>query len=461
MEGSGPSDEVSRELGVEGVGEGSTRWRGSRLRKPRNGLASWAERTIPSREHSSNEVEADETGVLRDQDIDTMDAREVDGGRWRRLTNAEAEADLSVLRSMAETRDGTDGRNNRTEDGTEVMEVTEWRNPRLVRRHAARVRSERIARSSAALTESSEGPALRHFGDLLNGRARGPEASGSRDKEVHDYSAVLGLSSDEEDGPGTGKKPVHEVIDLGGDSPLPSNGRGNGFINDGSIRNEEAGPSQSPGQSPLRRLMQRPASADAKRARRIMRSGVAFPEERDDEDEFLTSDDPHDANEPSGDQIPVGQSRPEPHHLRRGGSLNMAALRRERSLMAASAPRSRWDGRPFTSNGSRGRLGRHRLQPGGSSGVGLLDLNNLRRPLSGPSSSGIESTDAQMNGVVNLEEPDSPTLVSMRPGNTIVLEEDGESERARQLAEDERVARELQDSFAREDLGVERAPVHF
>ncbi|KAG0613353.1 hypothetical protein M758_6G096800 [Ceratodon purpureus] len=452
MEGSGPSDEGSREVGVEVVGEGSTRWRGSRLRKPRNGLASWTERTFPSRNQSSNEAEAEETGVLRDQDIDTVDG----GGRWRRLTNAEAEADLSVLRNMAEPRDGTDSRDNGTEDGTEVMEVTGWRNPRVVRRNAARVRSERVARSSAALPESSEGPELRHFGDLLDGRARGTEASGSRDVEVHDYSAVFGLSSDEEDGPASGKKPAHEVIDLGGDSPQLINGRVNGLISDDMIRNEEAGPSQSSGQSPLRRLMQRPASADAKRARRVLRSGVALPEERDDDDEFLTANYLEDVNDPIWNQIPVAQSRPEPHNLRRGGSTNMAALRRERSSMAAPGPRSRLDGRPFTSNGSRGRLGRHRFQPGGSSGVGLSDLNHLRMPFSVPSSSGNDSADAQSNGVVNLDEPDSPTLVSMRPGNTIVLEDDGESDRARQLAEDERVARELQDSFAREDLGIGR-----
>ena len=467
MEGSGLSGEGSRELGVEGGGEGSIRWRSLRVRKPRNSLTSWAERTIPSREHTSNEAGGEATGESRLQDIDGMDACEVDGGRWRTLSNAEAEADIELLRrrtlSNAETevdveelrrltepRDGTDGRDAGTEEGSEVMEVPAWRNFRSARRHGNRVRVERIARASAASTETSERPGLRHFGDLLDVRARVAEASGSRDKEVRDDSGVIGFSSDEEDGIVTGKKPVRDVIDLGGDSPLPGNGRGNGFINNGSIRHEEAGPSQSSGMSPLRRSMQRPASADAKRARRIMhRSGVAYPE-RNDEDELLALEDAHDVIEPPGDQIPVARSLPEPHNVRRGRSLNTAA-----------STRSRLDGRFLTGNGSRGRLGRHRLQPGSSAGLGLSDLNNLRRPFSIPSSLGNESRDAQINGVVNLEDPDSPTLISMIPENPIVLEDDGESERARQLAEDERVARELQESFAREDLGVERAPVHF
>jgi len=59
--------------------------------------------------------------------------------------------------------------------------------------------------------------------------------------------------------------------------------------------------------------------------------------------------------------------------------------------------------------------------------------------------------DAESNPVVNLEDQDSPTVVAMSPENTIVLDDDGDSDRARQLAEDERVARELQDSFALED----------
>jgi hypothetical protein len=431
MEGSGPSDEGSRELGVEGVGEGSTRWRNSRFRKPRNGLANCAEKNIVSCEHRSNEGDAEGPVEVRPQDVDAMDAREVDVGRWSSILNAEAEAeaeaDLSVLRSTAETHDIIDGRNAGTEDATEVMEVTGWRNRRPVRRHATRVRSEGIARVGlAALTESS-----------------------SSDREVHDYS--LGLSSDEEDGSVTGKKLAPDIIDLGGDSPLPGSSRGSGFISDGNIPDEEAGLSQSFGQSPLRRLAQRPASADAKRARRIMQSGVAYTEERDKEAEFLTLEDTHDVIESSRDQISVAQSRPESYNLRRVRSLDMAA----------SAPRSRLDGCFFNSNGSHGRLGRARLQAGGSSGVGFSDFNNLRWPFSIPSSSANETTDAQINGVLNLEGPDCPTLVPMRPENTTVVEDDGDSERARQLAEDERVARELQDSFAREDLGVERAPVHF
>lgn len=441
MEGSGPSDEGTSKLGMECVGEGSTRWRSLGLRKPRNGFANWAEGTMPSREHS-NEGEAEGTGKLRLQDVDAMDAREVDGGRWRRTSNAESEADLSVPRSMAGTRDGADGRNTGTGEGTKAMEVTGWRKPRPVRMHATMVRSEGIARthpSSAALTESNERSRLRHSGDLFDSRI---EASGSRDGEVHGYSAVLGLSSDEEDGPVTGKKPAHDVIDLGGDSPLPDSGRKNGFIKEGSVRSEEAWP------SPLRRLMSRPASANAKRARRIMRSGVTCPEDRDDQNELLTLEDSHDVFEPLGDRIPVAQSRPEPYTLTRGLSLNMTA----------SAPRSRLDGRFFNSNGSRGSLGRARLQSGGSLGVGLSDINNLRPPFSVPSSTGNESTDAQINGVVNLEESDFLTVIAMGPESAIVLEDDGESERMQQLAEDERVARELQDSFAREDLGIERAP---
>lgn len=443
MEGSGPSDEGGRELGVE---EGGPRCRSLRLCKPRiaNGLATWADRAIPSREHSSNEAEAEGARKMRVQDGGAMDGHEVDGGRWRRLTRAEADTDLSVRRSLAETPDGTNGRNMGIDERTDVMQVAGWPNARADRKHAAR---SGWAQASADLRESSEQPGLRHFGDLLGNRVGGMEAGGSRDKEVHERGASINVSSDEEDGVVTGKKQVNDVIYLGGDSPQPAD-RGDGF----GIRNEEAGPSQSSGQSPLRRSMHRPASADAKRPRRIInRSRVAYPEERNDEDEPHPYEDRDDIVEPAAEQLPGARSLPEPNNLRRGRSMNVAA----------SAPRSRLDDRFVPSNGPRGRLGRARLQPGGSSGLGLSDLNNLRRPFNVPSSSGNDSTRAHSNGVVNLEDSDSPTLGSMRPENTIVLEDDGESERTRQLAEDERVARELQDSFAREDLGVERAPVYF
>lgn len=446
MEGDGSSDRGNREYGMEGVGEGSTRLRGPRTRKPRSILANWTERTIPSREQTSNDAEVEGSGELRHQNSDAMDSSEVDSVRWRRSTNADA--DVSVWRNVADTRDGTNerifgGRNPGTEEGTEVMEVSGWRNPRMDRRHPP-MRWVRNAR--APVTETSERSGLSRLADLYDSGARGSEASGSRDRGVQDPSSVIGFSSDEEDAVVTGKKPVHDVIDLAGDSLAPGNGRANGLISDGS--NEEAGPSQSSGDSPPRRLMQRPASADAKRARRIMhRSGVAHPEERAVEDGLITLEDPNEI-EPSGDVAPP---LPEPYNLRRGRSLNLGV-----------STLNRLDRRPLsTSNGIRGRVRRHRFQPGGSSVVGFSDLNNLRRPFSVPSSSRNGNTDAQSNPVVNLEDPDSPTVVAVRPGNTIVLEDDGELERARQLAEDERVARELQDSFALEDLGSNQPPVRF
>lgn len=287
-----------------------------------------------------------------------------------------------------------------------------------------------VRSARAPVSESSERTSFGRLADLLDSGARASEASGSRDRGVHDTSAVIGFSSDEEDAVVAGKKPVHDVIDLAGDSPVP-----------GSVRNEEAGPSQSSGESPPRRVMQRPASADAKRARRIVnRSSVSHPEERAVEDGLITLEDP----EPSGDV--AAPALPEPYDLRRGRSLNLGLSTLNRVDRRAVA----------TSNGIRGRLRRHRFQPGGSSGVGLSDVNNLRRPFSVPSSSRNGNMDAQRNPVVNLEDQDSPTLVAVRPGNTIVLEDDGDSERARQLVDDERVARELQDSFALED----QPPVH-
>jgi len=423
MEGDGSGDGVNRGFGVE---EGITRMRGPRTRKPRSALTNWAERTMPSREKTSNDSEVEGRGELRHENSDTMDASEVDSVRGGRPTIADAlwgdEADTRGV-----TNESTfEGRNPRTEEGTEVVDVSGWHNHR---RHPP-MRWVRSAR--APVTESSERSGLGRLADLFDSGARGSEASGSGDRAVQDHSAVIGFSSDEEDAVGTGKKPVPDVINLAGDSPVP---RANGFFGNGS---EEAGPSQSSGESPPRRVMQRPASADAKRARRIIhRSGVTQPEERTVEDGLITLGDP-DGTEPSGDVAPPP---PEPYYLRRGRSLNLggSALNRldRRSLT--------------TNNGNRGRLRRHRFPPGGSSGVGFSELNNLRRPFSVPSSSGNGNTDTQSNPVVNLEDQDSPTVVGVRPGNTIVLEDDGESERARQLLEDERVARELQDSFALED----------
>lgn len=153
---------------------------------------------------------------------------------------------------------------------------------------------------------------------------------------------------------------------------------------------EAAGPS---GESPPRRD-QRPESADAKRARR--------------------------GEEPEPEASGETEAPPslEPYNLRRGrNNLNLGVSRLDRRALASN-------------NGLRGRVRRHhhRLQ-------GLSEVNNLRRPFLVP--------DAP---VVNLDDQDSPS-----GNNTIVLEDDAEAERARQLAEDERVARELQNSFALED----------
>lgn len=427
MEGDGSSDGGNREYGVEGIGEGSTRLRSSRTRKPRDFLANWGQRTDASYEQGSNNSEVEANGELRQQNSDAMESSEAENGtRTARSTDADAN-----WRYMGRRDAGAEeGRG-----AEEVMEVSAWRNPRMDRRHRW------VRNSRAAVAETSERTGLGRIADLFESGA-----SGSRN--VQDHGVVIGFSSDEDDdGVATGKQPVHDVIDLAGDSLVAGNDRANGLTIDGSsARNEDAGPSQSSGESPPRRLMQRPAFADAKRARRIMhRSAVTHPEERAVEDGLITLDDAN-VVEPPGDAA-AAPLLPEPYNLRRGRSLNLGV-----------SPLTRLDRRGLTaSNGIRGRVRRHnRFQPGGSAGVGFSDLNNLRRPFSVPSS----SRNGNMPVLVNLDDRESPTGVAEGPGNNpIVLEDDADSERARQLLEDERVARELQDSFAQEDLGTEHPPV--
>uniref|UniRef100_A0A7I4D6D7 RING-type domain-containing protein n=1 Tax=Physcomitrium patens TaxID=3218 RepID=A0A7I4D6D7_PHYPA len=369
MEGSGPSEEGSKGNEVEVLGEGSTRWRGSRVLKPCNALAGWSERATPSLEHTSNEVEVEDNGELQHQAADTMDDRETSDARWCRLANPEADVSpwrrrvrIDTMPSVA--RDATsgmthDGRSVGSEGSMEVSEMSGWRNPRMNRRHAGN------------------------------------------------------------SGPGNGE----------------------------SARNEVVGPSHRSRESPVRRLMQGSASGDAKRARRIMhRSGVTNSEEPSGEGgNFLRVEDVYENSVPSGEQINVVPSP----GLRRGRSLTLGP----------SALGTRLVGPSHTvNNGLRRRLGRHRSQAGGGSIFEASDSNNLRRPFVIPLDTENERVVNQPNGIVNLEDPDSPTLVSVRPGNTIVLDDDGEAERARQLSEDERVARELQEAFALEDMGGSQPP---
>ncbi|XP_024368279.1 uncharacterized protein [Physcomitrium patens] len=457
MEGSGPSEEGSKGNEVEVLGEGSTRWRGSRVLKPCNALAGWSERATPSLEHTSNEVEVEDNGELQHQAADTMDDRETSDARWCRLANPEADVSpwrrrvrIDTMPSVA--RDATsgmthDGRSVGSEGSMEVSEMSGWRNPRMNRRHAGN-RLERNARSLTASTvvESSERSGRGGFGVLFDNISRGSEASGSRDRRIHDQS-VIGFSSDEENGPITENTQVHDVIDLADDlSPL-GNTRSSGPGNGESARNEVVGPSHRSRESPVRRLMQGSASGDAKRARRIMhRSGVTNSEEPSGEGgNFLRVEDVYENSVPSGEQINVVPSP----GLRRGRSLTLGP----------SALGTRLVGPSHTvNNGLRRRLGRHRSQAGGGSIFEASDSNNLRRPFVIPLDTENERVVNQPNGIVNLEDPDSPTLVSVRPGNTIVLDDDGEAERARQLSEDERVARELQEAFALEDMGGSQPP---
>lgn len=404
----------------------------------------------------------DSQGNLLEQTGDEMEVKEV-GARWRRFPNAgdvlpgqSISSDNRLPPQVHEaTAEGQEQRNSiRMGDEVEVTDPSGWRNPRAhrERRHArARLgsRNDRALSGPSSITQPRERNTLGRFSELFDRQSKGPEASSSAVREAENSPVIVGVSSDEESREELGKGPIHDVIDLASDLPQYDRAGIEDLSmahNDGIVYGE-AGSSRNSGDSPLRRLMQRPALGSSKRARRILHRGGRGPPEAstDQGGDSLGLDDAGEGTSTSGEQR---SSRlnvlVEPCNLRRNRGVNLV-LSTLNSI----------------ENSSRYRYGRHRLNRSGpGAGSRLSELSSLQSPSSmTPSDTSNVSRDIELGQAVDLDESESPTVISVRPGNPIVLDDDVDTERARQLAEDERVARELQDSFTTEGFGGARPPV--
>lgn len=409
-------------------------------------------------------------GNLPEQTGDEMEVKEV-GARWRRFPNA-GDGVLTGQSISGDNRlppqvheaieEGQEQSSIRMGDGVEVTDPSGWRNPRAhrERRHArARLdsRNNRALAGLSSITQPRERNTLGRFSELFDRQSKGPEASSSTVREAENTPVIVGVSSDEESREELEKGPIHEVIDLASDLPQYDRAGVEDLSmahNDGIVYGE-AGSSRNSGDSPLRRLMQRPTPGSSKRARRILhRGGRGHREAATDQGgDSLVLDDAEEGTSTSGEQRNFRQNLSlEPYNLRRNRSANVVPSTLNNQFESSLNSME---------NSSRHRYGRHRLNRSGPGAWSRLsELSGLQSPSSMvPSDTSNASRDVELRQAVDLDESESPTVIRVRPGNPIVLDDDADTERARQLAEDERVARELQDSFTTEGFGGSQPPV--
>lgn len=409
-------------------------------------------------------------GNLLDQPGDEMEVKEV-GARWRRFPNAgdgvltgQSVSGDNRLPSKAHeaTEEGQEQSISRMGDEVEVTDTSGWRNPRArrERRHArARLdsRNDRALAGISSLPQPRERNTLGRFSELFDRQSKGPEAGSSTVTEAENTPVVVGVSSDEESREELGKGPIHEVIDLASDLPQYDRAGVEDLSmahNDGIVYGE-AGSSRNSGDSPLRRLMQRPTLGSSKRARRILHRGGRGHREgaTDQGGDSLVLDDAEEGTSTSGEQRNSRQNPlVEAYNLRRNRSANVVPSMLNNRLDSSLNSME---------NSPRHRFGRHRLHRSGPGAWSRLsELRSLQSPSSMvPSDTSNATRDVELRQAVDLDESESPTVICVRPGNPIVLDDDVDSDRARQLAEDERVARELQDSFTTEGFGGSQPPV--
>lgn len=470
------------EIGPDGSGRDVVHGRGKRMSGSRNSRFAKASNFPQNLPEESclppvivfKEDEMDGSGDVSERGGDAHETNEVGGAKWQKSRISRASG--STSQSSPEGRVPSPGRDSEVVDeesriGTKgagngvVSEVQDHagRSTRLRRPpRSAKVKvdlSNRRLRGTPAVTQRIESTEPAAFAELSGSQSRGAEASGSGSRDFLSSSSVLGVSSGEKTAIVLGKEPSQEIIDLVSDSPPYGSARTEGmslFNREGpSGGRGEAGPSQHSVVSPLRRPLQRSTAQRAKRPRELRDMSGRGSSQRpidlggdllipsgNDQGSILESVDPRNT------VLPLLER----YNLRRSGS-NMAVPSNSSGLDADLYSN-------MTGQGVDRRSGSHRFEQAGSGlGAGFSEFgNDLRRPTV-TTDGGYESGGLDLNRPMELENMESPRASSHIP--RIDLDDDADTDRAQQVAEDERLARELQDCYASHEIQGEQAPVYY
>ncbi len=284
------------------------------------------------------------------------------------------------------------------------------------------------ALGSSAMAQYSNSNKLGHFAGLFIQGSDVPNSSS-------------GVFSGRELHLGSGREVSQDVIDLASDDGRSQLEMLSSFPHDHS---GEPGPSQHSGVSVPRRSNQRHLYGYAQRAR----SRVNPQEPIDLEEDYPLRNDISQSVPWDGNSV---QALAEPYNLQSNQRVNTSASRNSSSLEPEYS-----NDLPVQEDGSQS--GRNWFLTT-TSGLGFSELwRGLCRQVG--SVRGEESGDLELALSMELDDPNPTTVDSCKPETRIALDDDdADTERSRQLAEDERLARELQDSFVSEAVVADQSPV--